>query len=280
MRTIKAELIAEKVKELFIKAAFTLPPKVKDDLQNALKLEKSPTGRSILEKLRLNSDLAQAEQIPLCQDTGSAQVLIELGQEVLITNGRLNDAINRGVAAAYQEAFLRKSMVNPLNRSNQGDNCPAQIEFSLIEGDRLTITCAPKGGGCDNMGQLRMLKPAAGAEGIIKSVMEAIQNAGANPCPPIYVGVAIGGTFESAPRLAKKALWANINPLRPLTPEEEKFSRELLTAINQLGLGPAGLGGTITALGVVTHIHPCHMASLPVAVNLSCHSFRMAWEEI
>lgn len=276
MREVDVQSVAEAVRGLCAKAAFRLPAKVRTDLAQALEREESPGGRHVLKLLLENAGLAAGSLIPLCQDTGLAQVVITLGQEVALMGGSLAEAVNRGVAEAYQGACLRKSTVHPLTRANRGDNLPAQIEINLAPGPDVDIICAPKGGGCDNMSRLFMLKPAEGRNGVLEKVVLAVDEAASNPCPPIYLGVAVGGSFESAPRLAKKALWANIMPERPLSAEEAALGEEILAGVNRLGHGPAGLGGRITALGVVAHIHPCHMASLPVAVNVSCHSFRLA----
>ncbi|HUT83366.1 MAG TPA: fumarate hydratase, partial [Thermodesulfobacteriota bacterium] len=217
--------------------------------------------------------IAQKELIPLCQDTGFAVCFVELGDDVRVLGGNLIEAINEGVRLGYQEGYLRKSICNPFTRKNTGDNTPAVIHVKLVPGDKLKIVIAPKGGGSENMSRAIMLKPSDGVEGIKEFVVSRIQESGANPCPPIVVGVGIGGTLEKAALLAKEAL---IRPLGKPNPDPEvaQLEKELLTKINDLGIGPQGLGGRITALSVNVEVHPCHIASLPVAVNINCHSHR------
>lgn len=281
MREIDVAAVAEAVRDLCVSAAFRLPVQVGEDLARALEMEESPGGRHILKQLLENAALAAESMIPLCQDTGLTHVLLKLGRKVALIGGDPLEAVNRGMKEAYRDGYLRKSTVHPLTRVNRGDNSPAQIEVQLEPGQDLTIVCAPKGGGCDNMSRLFMLKPSEGRDGMVEQVVRAVDEAASNPCPPIYLGVAVGGSFDTAPGLAKKALWANIKPdEKPLTGEETALGEEILARVNSLGHGPAGLGGRITALGVRVHLHPCHMASLPVAVNISCHSLRLAWASL
>jgi fumarate hydratase subunit alpha len=273
MRTVQAEEIAAAVARLCREANVALGADVLNALKEALKHEESPQGKDVLEKLLANAALARQEGIPVCQDTGVAVVFLEVGQEVHIV-GDLEAAVNEGVRQGYTEGHLRKSVVrHPLDRVNTGDNTPAVIHTRVVPGDRLRITVAPKGAGSENMSALRMLKPADGVEGVKRFVLEVVENAGPNACPPLVVGVGIGGTMEKAALLAKEAL------LRPLgshsdDPLAAALEAELLEAINRSGIGPLGLGGRVTALAVHVEVYPCHIASLPVAVNLNCHAAR------
>lgn len=240
----------------------------------ACEREISLTGKEILRQLIENAEIARREQVPMCQDTGFAVVFVELGQEVMISGGYLYDAITEGVRRGYQEGYLRKSIVaHPWQRVNTGDNTPPVIHTRIVPGDRLKIIVAPKGGGSENMSALKMLKPADGLEGVKKFVIETVKAAGPNPCPPIVVGVGVGGTFEKAALLAKEALLRPLNQPHP-DPDVAAVERDLLAEINSLGIGPQGLGGLITALAVHMEIFPCHIASLPVAVNINCHAAR------
>lgn len=240
----------------------------------ALNTEISLTGKDILKQLLENARIARENAVPMCQDTGFAVVYLELGQDVNITGGFLYDAVNQGVRKGYTEGYLRKSIVNhPLQRINTGDNTPAVIHTTIVPGDKLTITVAPKGGGSENMSAIRMLKPAEGREGVKKFVLETVKNAGPNPCPPIVVGVGLGGTFEKAALLAKQALLRPLGQPHP-EPDIAELESELLGEINKIGIGPQGLGGRTTALGVHILTYPCHIASLPVAVNINCHAAR------
>lgn len=260
--------------QLCQEANFFLGEDVFDSLEKSLEREISLTGKDILKQLLTNAQIARKNKVPMCQDTGFTVVFLELGQEVNITGGNLYDAINEGVRKGYTDGYLRKSIVgHPLDRKNTGDNTPAVIHTSIVPGDKLKITVAPKGGGSENMSGLKMLKPAEGVEGVKKFVLETVKAAGPNPCPPIVVGVGIGGTFEKAALLAKKSL------LRPLgepshLPEVAILEQELYESINSLGIGPQGLGGKTTALAVHIEVFPCHIASLPVAVNINCHAAR------
>lgn len=236
--------------------------------------ELSLTGKEILKLLAANAEVARSESVPMCQDTGFTVVFIELGQDIHITGGGLEDAVNEGVRRGYREGYLRKSIVgHPLERKNTGDNTPAVIHTRLALGDKLKIIVAPKGGGSENMSAIKMLKPADGVEGVKKFVLETVQAAGPNPCPPIVVGVGIGGTFEKAALLAKEALLREVGVPSP-RPDIAALEQELLELINKLGIGPQGLGGSTTALAVHVEIYPAHIASLPVAVNINCHASR------
>jgi len=266
--------ITQAVAKLCKDANYYLGEDVIEAFNNAYEQELSLTGKEIIEQLIKNADIARAEDVPMCQDTGFAVVFVELGQDVHIVGGSLEDAINEGVRQGYTEGYLRKSIVgHPLERVNTGDNTPAVIHLKLVPGDQLKITVAPKGGGSENMSAIKMLKPAEGVDGVKKFVLDTVKEAGPNPCPPIIVGVGIGGTFEKAALLAKEAL------LRPVgvpshKPEIAELEKELLKKVNNLGIGPQGLGGRITALAVHVNIYPAHIASLPVAVNINCHASR------
>jgi fumarate hydratase subunit alpha len=275
VREIDAAEITKTVTRLFIEANYHLTDDVLEALQRAQDTEESPVGKEVLGQLIRNADIAAKEQIALCQDCGAAIVFLELGQEVHITGGDLNTAINAGVREAYETGFLRKSMVfQPFSgRVNTQDNTPAIIYTDIVPGDKLKIIVAPKGGGAENMSRLIMLTPSAGRQGIIDSVVKAIDEAGSNPCPPIIVGVGIGGTAENTMLMAKKALLRKIG-LHNADPEVTKLENELLRRINELGIGPMGYGGRITALAVNIEVFPAHIASMPVAVNINCHSSR------
>lgn len=273
-RTISCEEIVAAVAKLCQEANFYLGEDVRRALEEAFAKEVSPTGRDVLKQILANAEIAAEEKMPVCQDTGVTVVFLELGQEVAVTGGYLYDAVNEGVRRGYTEGYLRKSMVgHPLDRRNTGDNTPAVIHTRVVPGDRLKITVAPKGGGSENMSALAMLTPAAGRDGVKKFVIETVKKAGPNPCPPVVVGVGIGGDFEKAALLAKEAL---LRPLGEPSPYEDvaRLERELLEEINKLGIGPQGFGGRVTALAVHVEIFPCHIASLPVAVNLNCHAVR------
>jgi fumarate hydratase subunit alpha len=251
-----------------------LGDEVKAALARAERLETKPLGRAVLRTLLENAALAEAENIPLCQDTGLAVVFMEVGQDLHLTGGNLEEAVNAGVARGYEAGYLRRSMVrDPLRRVNTGDNTPAVIHCRLTPGDRLKITVAPKGFGSENMGALALLTPADGAEGMKKFVLDTLKRAGANPCPPVIVGVGVGGTMELAALLAKRALLRSLGERHP-DPFWADLEAELLSAINQLDIGPAGFGGRTTALAVHINPHPTQIAGLPVAVNLNCHAAR------
>jgi fumarate hydratase subunit alpha len=236
--------------------------------------DRSPTAKDILAQLTENASIARTTKMPLCQDTGFAVVFIDLGQDVHLVGGDIYDAVNAGVAKGYTEGYLRKSIVeDPLRRVNTGDNTPAVTHVRIVPGDKVKITFAPKGGGSENMSGIAMLKPADGIEGVKSFILETIQAAGPNPCPPIVIGVGVGGTFEIAAMLSKRALLRNIGSRNP-DPFYAALEEELLEKVNRLGIGPMGLGGDTTSLDVHVEAHPCHIASLPVAVNINCHSAR------
>jgi len=273
-RKIDSKLITETVKKLFIEANTNLGQDVVCALQNALKREESPLGKQVLEKIIDNAEIARREKMPICQDTGLAVLFIEIGQDVHIIGGDLRAAIEEGVRQAYQDGFLRKSVCDPLTRKNTQDNTPAIIHIDIVPGDRLKIIAMPKGGGSENMSAAQMLTPAAGSEGIKNFVVEKVKQAGANPCPPIIVGVGIGGSLEEASVLAKKALLRPVGEANNNDEHLAQMEKELLNSINKLGIGPGGLGGRISALAVHIEMLPCHIASLPVAVNIQCHVAR------
>jgi fumarate hydratase subunit alpha len=275
MRTIEIHQITETVSRLFQEACLYLPEDVLAALKQAREKEESPIGREALDSILLNSEIAPEDNVPLCQDTGLSVVMLELGQEVHVTGGDLYSAVNEGVRKGYDEGYLRKSSVNqPFSkRVNTGDNTPAIIHTDIVPGDRLKITVMPKGAGSENMTRLGMLQPAQGRQGVIEFVVNAVDEAGSNPCPPVIVGVGIGGTAEHTLLLAKKAL---LRPVGKPNPDKEtaELEKEILKRVNNLGTGPAGYGGRTTALAVHIEVFPAHIASLPVAVNLQCHSAR------
>jgi len=257
-----------------MRANYELGDDVYEALKTALLTEESPLAQEVLAQLIENADIARSEQIPLCQDCGFAVVFLEVGQEIHITGGLLSEAVNRGVARGYTEGYLRKSIVkHPLDRQNTGDNTPAVIHTEIVAGDRLRIVVAPKGAGSENMSVVRMLKPSDSIEGVKRAVLDTVKAAGANPCPPILVGVGIGGTMEKAALLAKKALLRKVGE-HSANQEDAILEKELLNLINSTGIGPGGLGGRTTALAVNVETYPCHIASLPVAVNIQCHAAR------
>ncbi len=276
MRDINVSTIIEAVKNMCMNANFYLNEDIKQAMQNGLKNEQSPIGTEIIDKLLINADLAAKKKVAICQDTGMAVVFVTIGQEIHIVGGGLSDAINEGVRRGYNEGCLRKSVVkDPIERVNTGDNTPAVIHYEIVPGDSLKIELAPKGFGSENMSALKMLKPSDGIEGVKSFILETVDKAGPNPCPPIVVGVGIGGTMEKASILAKRAL------LRPISVRNEieyvrNLESEMLQKINELGIGPAGLGGTNTALAVNVETYPTHIAGLPVAINISCHVTRHA----
>ena len=280
MRVIKAETIINTVAEMCIDANRNLCPDVYDSISKSLEREESPIGRSILEKIIQNADMAREKQMPICQDTGMAVFFAEMGNEVIIEDSTLEEAINEGVRKGYTEGYLRKSVVaDPLRRVNTGDNTPAIVHLTQVKGDKLTITIAPKGFGSENMSGVKMLKPSDGEKGVKDFVVETASKGGSNPCPPIVVGVGIGGTMEKAALLAKKALTLPLDKSNP-DPYYAAMEDELLERINDLGIGPQGLGGRITALKVNILTYPTHIAGLPVAVNINCHVTRHKTVEI
>ncbi len=271
MRIINTELIINHIKEMCIEANYMLASDVESRLRSAAEAEVSPLGKQILGQLSENLDVASTENIPICQDTGMTVVFVKLGQEVRIEGDFLEDAINEGIRQGYEEGYLRKSVVgDPLLRVNTKDNTPGIIHYEIVPGDRLEITVAPKGFGSENMSRVYMLKPSDGIEGVKKAVLETVKLAGPNACPPIIVGVGIGGSFEKCTLLSKKALTRSLN--QPSHLEHIRvLEEELLTEINQLGIGPGGLGGRMTALGVNIETYPTHIAGLPLAINICCH---------
>ncbi len=273
MRQIDTAEITRAVKEAAIAANYDLGEDLLAALKRGEQEEESPSGREIFRQLLENASIACQERVPLCQDCGLAVVFVELGQEVHITGGDFEQAIQEGVRQGYGEGFLRKSLCHPLTRANTGDNTPAVIHTEIVPGDRLKITVVPKGGGSENMSRVYMLKPADGRAGVIDRVVATVREAGPNPCPPIIVGVGIGGTFERAALLAKKALLRELVSPNP-DPELAALEKEMLQAVNDLGIGPQGLGGRITAMAVHVVMQPSHIASLPVAVNIQCHASR------
>jgi len=275
MRDIEAKEVTKTVSQLFQEACYKLPDDTLAALRQAQQVEESSVGREVLDRILENAELAVKEGIPLCQDTGTALVFLELGQEAHITGGDLYTAVNEGVRQAYDEGYLRKSMVGrPFSaRANTKDNTPAIIYTDIVPGDKLKITVLPKGGGAENMTRLAALTPARGRQGIIDFVVNAVDEAGSNPCPPVIVGVGIGGTVERTMLLAKRALARKVGEPNPDT-EVAELEKELLQRINKLGIGPMGYGGRVTALAVHVEVFPAHIASMPVAVNLQCHSAR------
>ena len=272
MRKISAEEITRTVRALCISAACDLEPDVAAAVRSAAVKEESPLGKEVLEQIINNFEIAGREHLPMCQDTGIAVFFVEVGRGVQLESS-LEDAVNEGVRQGYKDGYLRKSVCDPLKRTNTGDNTPAIIHTTLVEGDHVKIKIAPKGAGSENMSRLKMLKPAEGVPGIKKFVVESVSEAGGNPCPPIVVGVGVGGNFEKCAMLAKKAL---LRPVGSANPDNElnALEKELLDMINGLGIGPMGFGGRTTALAVHIEAYPCHIASLPVAVNIQCHADR------
>jgi fumarate hydratase subunit alpha len=275
MKEIGFQEIVQAVKGLCMDANLYLPREVKDSFEKALREDPSPQARDVMAKLIENYRIAEEEKTPLCQDCGLAVFFVELGQDARITGGLLIDAINEGVRQGYKEGYLRKSAVwDPVfERKNTGDNTPAIIYTDVVPGDGLKISFAPKGGGSENMSALGMLKPAQGAKGIKEFVVRTVDNAGSNPCPPIVVGIGIGGTADKAMQLAKRAIFRDIGSKSP-EPRFAQLEEEILAEINTLGIGPQGFGGITTALGVMIEAYPCHIASMPVGVNIQCHSAR------
>jgi fumarate hydratase subunit alpha len=273
MREIHVDEIRDNVAQICIDAAYDLSEDVLTAFDRAQEAETSPAAKEVIGLLKENAAVAREERIPLCQDTGIAVFFIEIGQDLRIKNGFLIDAVNEGVRKGYKEGYLRRSVVDPLTRKNTGDNTPAIIYTELVPGDKLRISFMPKGAGSENMSAIRMLRPTEGIEGIREFVLECVEKAGANPCPPIVVGVGIGGTFEKAAVMAKKSLLRYIGSPNPKL-ELASLEEELLKAVNRTGIGPEGLGGKVTAMAVHVESHPCHIASLPVAVNINCHAAR------
>lgn len=271
MRSINTDLIRDAVENMCIEANLYLSPDVKKRIEAAKNEETTELGKKILGQLVQNMEIAESERIPICQDTGMAIIFLEIGQEVFLEGEYLEDAVNEGVRRGYQKGYLRKSVVSdPLLRENTKDNTPAIIHTRIVPGDRVKITVAPKGFGSENMSRICMLKPADGEEGVKKAILETVQLAGPNACPPIVVGVGIGGDFEKCAQLAKKALTRNLENRSEL-PHIRAMEEEMLAKINTLSIGPGGLGGSTTALGVNIETYPTHIAGLPVAINICCH---------
>lgn len=274
MREIDVKDIENAVARLCMEANYDLSKDVLDALQQAASREETEVGRKILAQILENAEIASEEKMPMCQDTGFAVFFIDVGQAVSLINGNLTEAVNRGVGKGYTEGYLRKSMVgDPLERVNTGDNTPAIIHYNIVPGDEIHITFAPKGGGSENMSALKMLKPAEGVKGIKDFVLETVKNAGPNPCPPIIVGIGIGGTMEIAAMLSKRALTRSVGE-KHHDPATAQLEDALFQEINETGIGPQGLGGNTTALAVHIEKYATHIACLPVAVNISCHAYR------
>lgn len=275
IRKIKANTVTETVKRLFMDCNYYIGDDITDALKKRLKTEKSPVGKGVLLQILKNNEIAAREEIPICQDTGMAVLFVEYGDKVVIEDGGFEDAVFEGVRQAYSEGYLRKSVVDDpvFERKNTGDNTPAVIHTRIVSGDKIKILAGGKGFGSENMSNIKMLTPSKGVEGIKEFLLETVRQAGPNPCPPIVVGVGIGGTFEKAAQLAKKA---TMRPVGTSNPDERysRLERETLEAINKMGFGPAGFGGSTTALGVNIETYPTHIAGMPVAVNICCHASR------
>lgn len=271
MRTIQTTDITENIKQMCIEANHYLSDDMKQVFNKAVDNEESPLGRQVLEQLKENLEIASSDMIPICQDTGMAVIFMNVGQEVHFEGGSITDAVNEGVRQGYTEGYLRKSVVgDPIIRENTKDNTPAVIHYDIVPGDKVEITVAPKGFGSENMSRIFMLKPADGIEGVKEAILTAVKDAGPNACPPMVVGVGIGGTFEKCALLAKKALTRDLNCKSDIQYVND-LEEEMLDKINRLGIGPGGLGGTQTALAVNIETYPTHIAGLPVAVNICCH---------
>ena len=280
MRTVQASEITKNIREMCIEANHFLSDDMKKVFNESVEKEESPLGKQILNQLQENLEIAGRDMIPICQDTGMAVVFIKVGQEVHIEGGNLTDAINEGVRQGYVDGYLRKSVVrDPIDRVNTKDNTPAIIHYEIVDGDQVDITVAPKGFGSENMSRVFMLKPADGIEGVKEKILEAVRDAGPNACPPMVVGVGIGGTFEKCALMAKQALMRPVGSHSDI-PYVKEMEEELLSRINGLGIGPGGLGGTTTALAVNVNTYPTHIAGLPVAVNICCHVNRHIVREV
>ena len=276
MRTIQTTDITENIRQMCIEANHYLSDDMKQVFNKAVDNEESPLGRQVLEQLKENLEIASSDMIPICQDTGMAVIFMNVGQEVHFEGGSITDAVNEGVSQGYTEGYLRKSVVgDPIIRENTKDNTPAVVYYDIVPGDKVEITVAPKGFGSENMSRIFMLKPADGIEGVKEAILTAVKDAGPNACPPMVVGVGIGGTFEKCAQLAKKALTRDLNCKSDIQYVND-LEEEMLDKINRLGIGPGGLGGTQTALAVNIETYPTHIAGLPVAVNICCHVNRHA----
>ena len=280
MRTIEVSQVTQAIRDMCIEANHFLSEDMREAFEKAVKQEESPVGKKVLGQLEENLSIAAQDMIPICQDTGMAVIFMKIGRDVHFTGGSLEEAVQEGVRRGYTEGYLRKSVVgDPLIRENTNDNTPAVIHYEIVEGDQAEITLAPKGFGSENMSRIFMLKPADGIEGVKEAVLTAVRDAGPNACPPMVVGVGIGGTFEKCALMAKKALTRNLN-VRSEIPYVKELEEELLEKINSLGIGPGGLGGRVTALGVNIETYATHIAGLPVAVNICCHVNRHVTRKI
>lgn len=280
MRTVDVNVLTQNIREMCIEANHFLSPDMKKAFVTAGEQEKAPLGKQILQQLQQNMEIAEQDMIPICQDTGMAVVFLEVGQDVHLVGGNVEDAVNEGVRQGYVDGYLRKSVVkDPIYRENTKDNTPAIIHYSIVPGDRVKITVAPKGFGSENMSRIFMLKPADGIEGVKNAILTAVKDAGPNACPPMVVGVGIGGTFEKCALMAKKALTRSVDEHSEI-PYVRELEEELLQKINKSGIGPGGLGGSTTALAVNINTYPTHIAGLPVAVNICCHVNRHAVREL
>ena len=275
MRVVNVSEITDVVEKLCIESNYYLPEDVRIALENALEVEESPLGKEIIQDILKNQEIARIKNVPICQDAGLAVLFLELGQDVRLIGGALEEAINEGVRRGYEKGYLRKSTVDDpfMERKNLGDNTPAIIHTKIVPGDKVKMILAPKGGGSENMSALAMLKPSDGVEGIRKFVLDTVEKAGSNPCPPIIVGVGIGGTIEKTTLIAKQSLLRNIGEHNP-NPKIAELEKELLVQVNNLGIGPQGFGGRTTALAVHIETFPAHIASMPVAINIQCHAAR------
>lgn len=280
MRTINSEEITKKVRAMCIEATCHITPDVKAAFENSLKTEKSEVSKGIIENLLKNAEIADRKEVPICQDTGMAVFFVEVGNEVIVEGDTITEAINKGVSQGYTDGYLRKSVVkDPLDRVNTKDNTPAVIHYDFVKGDKIKITFAPKGFGSENKSGLKMLNPSDGLDGVIDFVVETVRKAGPNPCPPMVIGVGIGGTMDKCAVLAKKALTREVGSSNE-NPFYADLEKRLLERVNKLGIGPQGMGGTTTALGLNIEVFPTHIAGLPVAVNVNCHATRHAVEII
>ena len=280
MREINVAEITKTIRDLCIDANYNLSDDIRNQLLKAKEKETWDIAKGVLDKILINADIAATEKMPMCQDTGMTCVFIEIGQDVHIVGGSLEESINKGVAAGYEEGFLRKSVVkDPIDRVNTKDNTPAVIYYDIVSGDKLKITISPKGFGSENMSQIKMLKPSDGLKGVKEFILKVVKEAGPNPCPPIVVGVGIGGTFDKAANLAKRAAVRSIDKAN-INPFYAELEKELTEEINKLGIGPQGFGGRTTALAVNIETYPTHIAGLPVAVNINCHAARHATAEL
>lgn len=275
MREINVSEITKEVEKLCISSNYYLPEDVRNAIEKAVDNEESPLGKDILQDILLNEEIARTKDVPICQDTGLAVLFVDLGQDVRLVGGDFEEAVNEGVRLGYKNGYLRKSTVDDpfMERKNLGDNTPAIIHIRIVPGEKIKMIFAPKGGGSENMSALAMLKPSDGVEGIVKFVIDTVEKAGSNPCPPIVIGIGIGGTIEKTTLIAKQALLRKIGEYNP-NPKIEELEKELLIKVNNLGIGPQGFGGRTTALAVHIETFPAHIASMPVAINIQCHVAR------